>query len=42
MNMSRHQKIRNYLIKTLQNKGRSVDKHTDRALLKAITKRGDE
>lgn len=42
MNMSRHQKIRNYLIKTLQNKGQSLDNLSDRALLKAITKRGNE
>lgn len=42
MTMSRHQKIRNHLIKALQAKGQSVDKLTDKALLKAITKRGDE
>ena len=39
--MSRHQKIRIYLIKALQAKGQSMDKLTDRALLKAITKKGE-
>ena len=35
--MSKHQKIRNHLIRVLKAKEKSVDKLTDRALLKAIT-----